>query len=39
MRGHILMEWAVYDKVGVCNYKKVGFDGSVEVGAWVWVKG
>ena len=27
MRGHKLMVWAVYDKVGVCNYEKVGFGG------------
>ena len=28
-RGHKLMVWAMDDTVGVCNYKKVGFDGPV----------
>ena len=31
VRGHKLIVWTVYDKVGVYNYKKVGFGGS-----WGW---
>ena len=35
-RGYKLIIWMVYDKAGVCNYKKVGF--VVPEGMWRWIK-